>query len=258
MEAVSQQLQRLFVPKWRAAVLARSDFATEWLAVAAVGLLDMLLLPRSGIHFEITSHDGYFLIAILFVMAAVTRKLGGARAAFVIEFLSVMLAAALVLAVLTYIGVALSGPLMDGRFQAADRALGFDWLGWFRFVTTRPQLTAVMKFCYFGLGYEALYFSILMGMMGDKTQPREIFWLLSISCLITGIGAWATPALGPFHTYGLEQSYGAFVPEIEHLRSGHDMNFGLGELQGVVGFPSFHTAMALGMTYAFRKTGVIG
>ena len=246
-----------FLPKWHDSEAALG-FVPEWLAVAALGLLDILLIPRSGIHFTVTGHDGYFLIPILFVIAMVTRKLGGRRAGFIIEFLALMLAAAQALAVLTYIGMALSGPLMDKQFQSADQALGFDWLAWFRFVTERHSLAAVMKFLYFGLGYEALYFALLTGMMGEIARPREIFWLLLIACLITCIGGWAAPALGPFATYGLQQSYGAFVPEIEHLRSGHDMNFALGQIQGVVAFPSFHTTMALGMAYAFRKTGVIG
>jgi hypothetical protein len=246
-----------FLPKWRDDETALG-FVPEWLAVAGLCLLDILLLPRSGIHFAITGHDGYFLIPILFVIALTTRKLGGRRTGFIVEFLALMLAAATVLAVLTYMGTALSAPLMDRQFQSADRALGFDWLAWFDFVTSRPALAAVMKFAYFGLGYEALYFALLMGMMDETARPREIFWLLLIACVITCIGGWAAPALGPFATYGLQQSYGAFVPEIEHLRSGHDMTFALGQLQGVVAFPSFHTTMALGMAYAFRKTGVIG
>lgn len=244
------------LPKWHSEIPALG-LVPEWLAVAVLALLDVALIPRSGIHFHITSHDGYFLIPMVLIAAIITRKLGSKRGGFVMEFLALMLAAAMALAVLTYIGMALSGPLMDKEFQSADQALGFNWLAWFNIVTTHHTVATAMKFLYFDLGYEALYFTLLMGMMGDSATPREIFWLLLIGCLITCIGGWAAPALGPFDTYGLQQTYGPFVAEIQHLRSGHDMNFALGQIQGVVAFPSFHTTMALGMAYAFRKTGAI-
>ena len=65
------------------------------------------------------------------------------------------------------------------------------------------------------------------------------------------------PALGPFKLFDVAPG-GSYLPDAERLRSGHDLNFALAELTGVVTFPSFHTAMALAYIWGFRNTGPIG
>ena len=233
-------------------------FAPEWAAVSAVALLDVPLVAQAGIRFTVTSHDGNFVIPILFALSLAARRLGWRRAGLTLEFLALMMGAALALAVLTYACSALSGPWMDAPLRAGDLALGFNWLAWFHFVTGNPVLGPGLRLLYFSLGGQALYFAVLRGLMDDAVRPRETFWILFTGCLITAVGCWAAPALGPYDTYHLKDTYGQFVLELEKLRAHHDMHFPLGRLQGVVDFPSFHSTMAVALAWAFRKTGIIG
>jgi hypothetical protein len=235
-----------------------SEFTSEWAAIGAVALLDSVLTVRAGIHFHVSPLDIHILIPILFALAVAARRLGWPRTGLVLEYVSLMMAVGLALAVMTYACSALSGPWMDASLRAADRALGFDWLTWFHFITGHPLLGSMLHTLYSSLVVQVLYLALLRGLMGDGGRLRETFWVLLIGCLITCLGAWAAPALGPYDTYHLKQSYGQFVLELEHLHSGHDLNFALGGLLGVVDFPSFHSTMALALAYAFRGTGIIG
>ena len=53
------------------------------------------------------------------------------------------------------------------------------------------------------------------------------------------------PVLGPYHEFGLDR-ISDYLPDVKHLITHQNLSFALGELKGVVQFPSFHTVMALG------------
>ena len=243
-------------PKWSASE-PWLVFVPEWICVAVIALLDIPLAEVAGLSFRVTMHDANLIAVPLLGVAMLTRKLGGARAGLILEFLSLMLAAAPALVITTYVAAALAGPLIDSSLLASDRAIGFNWFEWFHFVTAHRPIANVLKILYDNLGTEALYFCLLMSLMGNAQRLREVFWLIYLALALTALGSWLAPALGPFQTFGLK-SYGYFLPEMARLRSNAVLDLSIGQLQGVVTFPSFHTTMALAMIYAFRGTGAIG
>jgi membrane-associated phospholipid phosphatase len=105
--------------------------------------------------------------------------------------------------------------------------------------------------------YQGLYFGLMLGLMNRKADLREMFWLVFATGLFTLAGAVLFPALGPFKSLAAGPAH-SFLPEMEHLKSGRDLNFALAHLIGVVSFPSFHTSMALAYAWGFRRTGAIG
>jgi len=147
--------------------------------------------------------------------------------------------------------------MADAPLQAADRALGFDWMAGYHFLLTHTLIASVLGFAYGSMVYQALYFCVLFSLMGKKQQLREMFWLVLAMGILTSAGAMLFPALGPYDTFHAGPPDN-FVPVMKHLKSGKDLNFALGHMTGVVSFPSFHTAMALAYVWGFRKTGPIG
>ena len=244
------------LPAWRNSepVLA---FAPEWVFVTAIILVDSQIAPLFKLYFSLGRHDANLVALPLLGIAILIRKWGAARAGLTVEFFALMFATAPALVVTTYIAAAAAGPLWDQTFLALDHALGFDWLAWFHFVTARPWLAVALQFLYVSLAFQAFYFCIFMGGMGSSTRLKEIFWLVSVSLGLTSLGAWLAPALGPFEIFHLK-SLGPFLPEMETLRLGLPVHRSIGQMQGIVTFPSFHTTMALIMTYAFRGTSAIG
>ena len=230
-------------------------FAPEWLALVAIALAEVIWAQATGFRLHASWADVQIpgaVLATMFGLRLFAYRSGGLMA----EFLALTLCMALVFTVFTYLCMTASGPLVDRQLLALDHALGFDWLAGWRFFTAHPFLMTAMRWLYDSLTYQALYLCLLLGLMTRVTAMREIFWIIFLSGLVTGLLAIILPAYGPFEIFGLS-SHGGFLPEMKHLKSGA-MEFTLSKMTGVISFPSFHTVLALGYAYGLRRTGIIG
>ena len=240
--------------------LARPDrvlvFAPEWIALAAIVAIDAVWAECIGVHFDIALND-FVLPASIVAIAVFLRVARQEQGALAAEFLAVTLSMAIVFTVLSYLSLASSSVLADDRLEALDRAIGFDWLVGFRLMTAHPWIEWTLDMLYRSLNFQALYACILLGLMRREARMRELFWLLLVAALLTDLGALLFPSFGPFKMFGLE-SRGGFLPDMERLVAGRDLDFVLANLTGVINFPSFHTVMALTYAYAFRDTDIIG
>ncbi|HKU55258.1 MAG TPA: phosphatase PAP2 family protein [Rhizomicrobium sp.] len=233
----------------------KSDFAPEWLALAALAALNLLWGQVIGFHLTAGWGDGK-LIGCGIAAMLLLRWLWP-RGVMMAEYFSLTAAATMVFGVLSYLSLASSRAMADAPLLAADRALGFDWLAGYHFLLAHPLLASVLGFAYGSMVYQALYFCVLFSLMDKKQQLREMFWLVLVMGLLTSAGVLLFPALGPYNTFHAGPPDN-FVPVMKHLKSGKDLSFALGQMTGVVSFPSFHTAMALAYIWGFRRTGPIG
>jgi hypothetical protein len=234
----------------------KTAFGWEWLAVAALGAVDAMWAAQAGFHIVVGWSDGAQIASAL-AAAIVLRFFAMKRGGLTAEFFALFVAGTVVTCVLSYLCLSASGSLIDDALLKADRALGFDWLKVFHFVIGRPWLASAAATIYDSLIYQCLFLGIFLGLANRWRELREIFWIVFLATLLTDFGALLFPALGAYKAFGLE-SYGFYLPEMEHLRSGRDLSFVLSRMTGVVVFPSFHTTMALTMIYAFRRTGFVG
>lgn len=229
---------------------------TAWLGLAVVAVVDAVWAGRMGMHILIEWRD-FELLAVLTLAFTALHAFDLRRAALVAEFLALSLAISLVFTVLCYLAFGSSGALADKDLLAADRALGFNWLAGFKFVTAHPLLADVLRWLYDSLNLQALYVCVLLGLLEREQALREMFWLVFVTAVITNAIAVFVPAYGPFHVFGLS-SRGAFLPDMEHLKSGQDLTFVLSKMTGVISFPSYHTVLALSYAWCLRRTGAIG
>ena len=233
----------------------RIDFGPEWLALLALAVLDLFWARTIGFHLDVSWSDGKLiglgLVAMLLIRLIWTR--GGMMA----EYFSLTALATTLFGILSYLCLASSGPLIDTSLQTADRALHFDWMAGYHFILVHHLISTVLSLAYNSMVYQGLYFCVLLALMDRKKDLREMFWLVLVIGLFTSLGVLLFPALGPFKLFGTAPP-GSFLPEMEHVKSGQNLNFALAKLTGVVSFPSFHTSMALAYAWGFRKTGAIG
>jgi hypothetical protein len=234
----------------------KADFAPEWLALLVLAALDLVWARAIGFHLSIGWGDGKLIwgaLAAMLLLRAFSVQKGGMIA----EYFSLTAAAITVFGVMSYLSLASSGALVDAQLLAADRGLGFNWLAGYHFLVTHPLIAKPLAVIYDSIPYQALYFGVLFALMGRKDDLRRMFWLVLVTGLFTSAGAVLFPAFGPFKSLGITPAH-SFLPEMEHLKSGQNLNFALAHMTGVVSFPSFHTAMALAYVWAFRSTGIIG
>ena len=234
----------------------QSEFVPEWSVLAFLALADALWARVIGFHVAVAGRDFLALYWALGIIAAL-KFFDIRRGALMAEYFALSLAATSAICVLSYLALASSGPLVDARLMAMDRALGFDWITSYRFVMAHPLLSKVLGFAYGSLCYQGLYFCVLLAVMNAQARLREMFWLVLICGLLACMGALWLPAFGPSKLYNIGTTNG-FMPDMMHLVSKQNLDFALAKMTGVVSFPSFHTAMALAYAYAFRKTGIIG
>ena len=233
-----------------------SEFVPEWCAIALLVALDIVCASRIPMRFTLRPTDFLLLglgLAIMVALRAARLPKGGLMA----EYFSLTLAGSTAICILSYLCLASSGPLVDSRLMAMDRALGFDWVASYQFLSAHPSLKSVLGFSYGSLVYQGLYLCVLLGLMAHKQRLRDMFWLFVLCGLFACMGTWLFPARGPSKLFNIE-THNGFMPVMEHILSGRDLSFALSGMTGVVSFPSFHTAMALAYAWAFRGTGPAG
>ena len=231
----------------------RPVFRPEWCAVAALALLDFVWARAIGFHLAL-GPVAFATPAILLLLVTAPRALGRERIALFFEYAALSLLGSFGLIILSYLCMASSGTLADPWLLAADRALGFDWLGLYHRIVQQPLLMQGMELAYDSLLLQGFYITVFLGLRGDAAEMRALWRLSTIGCILCCLGAMAAPALGPFHVFGLDGK-GIFLPAMKQLLAGQDLHFTAATLTGVICFPSYHTVLALTCPYALRRTG---
>jgi hypothetical protein len=151
--------------------------------------------------------------------------------------------------VLIYTAAARGGRTHDATLAAIDAALGFDWTGWYNFLAPHRNLRFVLW-----LSYLSLFPQILISIFWFSYRDLDFYnyeLLLNnfVSLLITMAIFLLFPAIG-HREPGRELE----VQVLLALRGGGPWSFDLAQLQGLISFPSYHTVLALLLTYAHRRS----
>jgi hypothetical protein len=147
---------------------------------------------------------------------------------------------------LSYLAVTLDMPLRDNLFQSWDRAIGFDWLAWTRFVYSHPYMKYLQVAAYASYAVQPFVTVAILSKWAPKRRNAEFLTSILIALIIT-IAVWAMmPALSPGRWYGYPSSW---RPIIIGLRSGSHAAY---PYTGIITFPSFHAVMAILFTAANR------
>ena len=154
-----------------------------------------------------------------------------------------------------YVALAFKRPLIDHWLAAADAALGVNVVALTAWTARHPFIRNVLFWSYatlvaqFGLPLVALWFG---------KRDREALWEYTFNffvcsfAIILILGVF--PAACPMTYYGFKPLVGQARVEqqIAGIRAGTLTRIDFGQLDGVISFPSFHTAGALMVTWAFR------
>jgi hypothetical protein len=231
-----------------------SWFAT---AIAASLLVLAALMASEGLRIDPTAHSvmPYYLIGSLAAGLRFGLRSPSTRlqqiARDIAEWYGLFILIALMGATATYPLAAATHGTADHALQAIDRALGFDWVGWYATVAGQPLLQTIGR-----LAYDSIYITpaVLLGWFAWEGRQREArhflaaFWLTAV---ITLALFHFMPAAGPLATlwhgpipYMPESALWQpqIIPELRHHAIGH---VDLGALRGLVSAPSFHTVAAV-------------
>lgn len=239
---------------WAAAALTLG-LATAWMAAAGVRV-------RLG-DFAAVGAMFCCLIAVASAYAVSRRSEAIAAACFSVAFLILFTLAG---GILSYAGVWLAAPLRDGWFAAFDAALGFDWTAHLAFVVQRPGLAQALTWAYFSCPAQ---FGVLVCALSvyDRSALARFMALYTATALLTICIASALPAVGAVAHHAPPAALLAAMPDTLSgswhladfiaLRQGAFREISPHALEGLISFPSFHTALGVLFIHAFARAPLL-
>jgi hypothetical protein len=215
-----------------------------WAALAIIGSIDIVwmwhdsieILPRSIIRTTLTLA---FFSGVAWLLRQGRPNFVKVSAARMVGSLAQICALMMVVAPFDYLIESLSMPLVDDPLQAVDAAIGFNWQNLTEFILNHQAIAEVLSYAYLSIPWQLV---IILLICSTGVPPRESefvqnYILSMIICVVIG---GMLPALGESH-----HLFSTFPAEFEKVRSGNWHILDYSAMQGLVAFPSFHTAFAI-------------
>jgi hypothetical protein len=174
------------------------------------------------------------------------------------------------LAVLHFITMAQQWPYADNWLIAADRALGFDWLAYCKFMTEHETLRAYLHFFYQEVTRKGMFVLPLIALMlNQRVRLYETLFMIFVTGVVVVLAAGFFPAIEPWTLLADQEllsrikwtAHADHVEVLSYLRNDGPVFIDLSELVGLATFPSYHTCLALCFTVAtrgYRGLNVLG
>ena len=156
----------------------------------------------------------------------------------------------------------LHGPRIDSALAAADRALGFDWVGVMTMMAGHSHLNAILRRSYDIVLPEIALLVVLLGWGGNARKIYRFCLAIALGGLVS-IFVWAlAPSFGAMSVYHLPPAVaravtapvdGAYGNALAAMLSNGPGFISPSNVRGLIGFPSFHGALALILTWYARS-----
>ena len=156
--------------------------------------------------------------------------------------------------VLNYFLLTVAHARIDAELAALDRAMGVNWPLMVTAMVPHPVINGILR-----LGYESVLpqVALLLACLGWRRQTKDI----NEFCVALAVGAALTvaiwtvfPSFGAFSVYDLPPAVSArlnlsldqhYAHDLVRLLANGPGRISPTELKGLIGFPSFHAAMAI-------------
>jgi membrane-associated phospholipid phosphatase len=172
------------------------------------------------------------------------------------------------LAIISYAAAGLGAnlPLMDSTLARIDAAYGFEWLAAVAWFNQSPTLIWLLGHAYHGTIVPLIYVMVLLNVIGRRDRIVEFMTLFIGTCVAASLLSGLVPAIGAYVHFKPDEALRSAISndagvwhlaQFEALRAGTFSHFKLTATEGLVTFPSFHTAAALCVPLALRGLGVL-
>lgn len=249
-------------------LLTFGDFWRLGIILAAATLFG-LAAPFTAVEVDWTSLlPIYLMAAVLTGVGAAYRLLGRDEGIAATVFIVAQIVVYSNIAVLdNYLGLELRRPLNDGFLASVDRSMGVDWWAYVSWAKSHPLVGQLLTVAYLSSLPQIAVAITALGFTRRFDRLDRFTLAFMISSALT-IALWtAFPSFGalPLHyAQGLPDPtfYLAMTKQealkLLALHAGPTPVLRLDELTGLIGCPSFHTALAILTVYALWGTPYAG
>lgn len=201
-----------------------------------------------------TLSGGFLLLALFYERI---RRVDDGRIAETLHETAILIAYGPPAAALSYLILAPALPLQDQLFTAIDAALGFSWLDWHAWVQSRPGVEGVLAFFYASSLPHIAVLLIFTGLTGRTDRSRELNALLIATSLPIVMISGLVPAVGALAHHGVALEKAVHLAHFEGLREGVFRVIDPRQLEGIITFPSFHTAISIILVWVARGLPIV-
>jgi membrane-associated phospholipid phosphatase len=175
------------------------------------------------------------------------------RAASALTCTAQLAAFAAVGAPLSYVAASAALPLWDQTFWAWDNRLGLDWIALLAVMNSHPALHSVFAAAYLSFSVQSLIVVLALAVTGHILRLRMYLLSFILAVLVTIAVSAVLPAQGVWGHMGLSAENYAISPVTRELHLGifHGLRDGTFRhlvaqgAEGIITFPSLHTAVAI-------------
>jgi membrane-associated phospholipid phosphatase len=239
---------------------SRSTCPFWGVALTIIGV-DAIWLGVAGIRYR--DEDLFWTLTIAFLAGgAIALRLGFGsphlgrvgracrRFARVLHMAALILTFGIACLVMDYLVASLRFPLADELFLRWDLALGLDWQFTYSWITARLYLSAVIMAAYQSMLYQMAIAAILLSREARSKDASEFVVLLFTTAIVATVVSAFLPAMGEPGMIGT-----ATMKPMASARDGTLSEISLGDVMGLVTFPSWHAAMGVVLAYSLSNSG---
>lgn len=232
------------------------DQAIKWLFIGLIALINLILLSFCNIELQWTDLALPAFCGILLGGFAIHYHLRGDEPLVLCMVSLIQMGCYTSMVVVTiYSGISLAFPLTDHWLRAVDEWVGFSPVALVDWIRRHPHIENWSTWAYLFIVPETLFTILALSFLGKRVLMEQFvlqFMLGTFFCAIVGT---FLPAWGPIHGYGISPSHWQqmYVDQLAALCSGNRFLLSWKETEGLITFPSFHTAWAVFLMLAWRQ-----
>lgn len=225
------------------------------LFMVASSLVVVVLYLTSKISLEYRSlQQATISLCIMIVTSAICARRGFLKWSLVLETLSIGVALSILGLVASYMATSLNLPLADQLLASADRTLGFDGAAFIHWVDSQPWLAWLLMQAYASFAVQLVLLPPILILLGQAARGFGLVLSYALTCYAASLISIWFPAEATNITYGIDgnqlQSINAqfgfaFLEQFHAVRHQTEFVLSLDNAQGILTFPSVHTATAV-------------
>lgn len=231
-----------------------ADWVIRWAVIAAIVVLDGICLWAKGIHLVAESVVDFFIIAGILLSCCVVFSLAAQRRTSLATVLTgtsdffysltQLLLIVPPMITLTYLAASLSLPLVDGALIRADEMLFYDWPAVSAWMSSRPWLLTTLTLTYMTILWQPFLVLFLNSVNRPGDANSEFIWAFLLSAFIASAISGVLPALGYEGVIGSPH-----IDVLREIRAGAWTTLDVHKVDGIITFPSFHSALGILFLY---------
>jgi membrane-associated phospholipid phosphatase len=224
--------------------------------VAAVTLIDCVWAAFHHFDIDRAAYARLAVLALLLWVGAVfyDRVRKAPSIAAMLSGTAFLIAFSAGFSVLNYFLLNVAHARIDTQLAAVDRAIGMDWPAMMAAFAPHPVVNGLLRVCYESVLPQVALLVIGLSWQGQLQKLHAFCVALAIGAALT-VAVWTMfPSFGAFSVYSLPPAISAhlslsldqhYAHELVQLLANGPGRISPSEVKGLIGFPSFHAAMAL-------------